>query len=309
MKKNLVLCFVTAACLLSACAQKTEPPKLTPTDTETGLENVLEAAEEGAQVSDDAAENSQTFYEPENAQQTELPDDSIGPVSFMPNEKGYSMVYGDNTLHAYFMRQNVLPGTGKMTIKKLSDDSVVETIDLQNEASCRISDQDSMFHLLGWEGGTHLTIQLSKTPISGETYYVTLEEGAFTSFDKTILSKEISDNASWCYGIAAYGINPKVKNGSAVYVGDEFTADILIRQPAAYAKIENFDENRVRFNEKEFEKDGQLEIRIYQIGEDAFTVTFYDDDDNPIGSIRMSYTASMPPEPEEEIPQKTITNL
>ncbi len=310
MKKKLFFCFLTAACLLSACGQKSAPPAITPTDTEqeastsAATDDIADAAAQTADNTDDASSDNSNA-----ASQSELSDESIGPVSFMPNEKGYSMVYGDNVLHAYFMRQNVIPGTGKMTIKRLSDNSVVETINLQDEASCTISEQDSMFHLLGWESGTHLIIQLKDIPVSGEAYYVNLEEGAFTSQDKTILSKAVTDNTTWSYGIADYGILPEVPNGSDVYVGDEFSATILIKQPAAYAKIENFDENRVRFNEKEFEKDGNLEIRIYQIGEDPFNVTFYDKDDNPLGSIRMCYTASMPPEPEEELPQKTITNL
>lgn len=243
------------------------------------------------------------------ANDTELTADSIGPVSFTPNEKGYSMVYGANTLHAYFKRQNVVPGNGKMMIRKTSDDSVIEEIDLKDTRKCSIGEADTTFDLLGWNGGTHLIIQLKDTPASGEAYYVNLEAGAFTSQDGAIQSKAIQDKTTWSYGVAAYGVLPALPSGSQVLVGDVLSADILIRQPAVLAKIENYDENRVRFNDKEFEQDAKLEIKIYQIGEDPFTVTFYDDDDNPLGSITLSYTASMPPEPEEEAPKKSITNL
>lgn len=191
----------------------------------------------------------------------------------------------------------------------MADDSVVEEIDLKDTEKCIVGEQDSTFSLLGWDGGTHLIIRLENTPASGESYYVNLEEGAFTSADGTIRSKAVSDSETWRYGVAPYGIVPALPSGSSVYVGDVLSADLLIRQPAAYAKIENYDENRVRFNEKEFEKDGKLEIKIYQIGDDSFTVTFYNDDDDPIGSITLSYTASMPPEPEEEAPRKSVTNL
>lgn len=304
----LCLSLCLSAGLLSACGQ-TAAPSLTSSDTEQAHNDAAEAtAQEAAKQSAptaDSQKNTQTDY----GADSQLPEDSIGAVSFMPNEKGYSMVYGDDTLHIYFMRQNVLPGTGRMNVLRYADDAVVETIDLQNEASCTPGEQDSMFYLLGWEGGTHFVIHLKETPSSGELYYVNLEEGAFTSQDGSIRSKAVSDNTTWCYGIADYGVIPKLPSGSEVYVGDTLTANILIRQPAAYAKIENYDENRVRFNEKEFEKDGKLDIRIYQIGEDPFTVTFYDNEDNPIGSIRLCYTASMPPEPEQELPQKTITNL
>lgn len=308
MKKNLVLCALAAVCLLSACEQGSSLPPA-PISEEKELaadENEDRKEAENVQPPEDAAAN---VKEAADSSQLEAGSDSIGPVSFIPNEKAYSMVYGDSTLHAYFMRQQVLPGTRKMIVRKFSDDSIVETIDLQNEASCTVGEQDSMFYLLGWESGSHFVIHLKEAPLSGELYYVNLEEGAFTSQDKTILSKEVSDKETWCYGVADYGIIPSLPSGSQVYVGDVLTARILVRQPAAYAKVENYDENRVRFNEKEFEADGKLEIRIYQIGEDPFTVTFYDAEDNPIGSIRLSYSASMPPEPQQELPQKTITNL
>ena len=196
-----------------------------------------------------------------------------------------------------------------MIIRKTSDDSVIEEINLKDTQKCSIGEADTTFNLLGWNGGTHLIIQLKETPASGEAYYVNLEEGAFTSQDGAILSKAIQDKTTWSYGVAPYGVIPARPSGSDVLVGDVLSADILIRQPAVLAKIENYDENRVRFNDKEFEQDAKLEIKIYQIGEDPFTVTFYDNDDNPLGSITLSYTASMPPEPEEEAPKKSITNL
>ena len=317
MKRTLFLCLLLSVSLLSACGQKAATPDITPSD------NAQEAIAEPSQTTDaslsgkeDAAEaatetttENDTQSSPSKEGDASLSNESIGSVSFSPNEKGYSMVYGDSTLHAYFKRQDVLPGAGKMTIKKLSDNSVVEEINLLDKNSCNIGDQDSMFSLLGWDGGTHIVISLKETPVSGEAYYVNLEQGAFTSQDGSILSKEITDNSTWCYAVAPYGIIPALPSGSSVYVGDVLSAKVLVKQPAAYAKIGNYDENRVRFNEKEFEADGKLEIRIYQIGDDPFTVTFYDDDDNPLGSITLTYTASMPPEPEQELPQKTITNL
>ena len=313
MKRKLLLCFFTAALLLSACGQKTESPAITPSDSvSASIDSDTDAAADNDNTlpSDSTASKDADSTDADaSGNAAPLTNESIGPVSFTPNEKAYSMVYGDKVLHAYFQRENVLPGTGKMTIKKYSDNSVVETIDLTDQSRCILGPKDSTFHLLGWNSGTHYIIPLKDMPVNGELYYVNLEEGAFTSQDKTILSKAVSDNATWCYGVAAYGIIPALPNGADVFVGDVLSATILIKEPAAYAKIENYDENRVRFNEKEFEKDGKLEIRIYQIGEDAFNVTYYDKEDNPIGSIRMAYNASMPPQPEEELPQKTITNL
>ncbi|WWR16868.1 hypothetical protein V1224_05395 [Lachnospiraceae bacterium JLR.KK008] len=318
MKKTALLFIMTAAvaaALLTGCGSESAAvPSPETAQTAPAADNdKADTAESDSQETDAKEETAEDKPSAapagEDSEDAPLPGDSIGPVSFMPNEKGYYMVYGSNTLHAYFKRQDVIPGTGKMTVHRLSDDSVVEEINLEDKEKCLVGEQDSTFSLLGWNSGTHLVIRLADTPESGETYYVNLEEGAFTSSDGTIRSKELTDASSWCYGVANYGVVPSLPSGSAVFVGDVLTADILVRKPAVLARVENYDENRVRFNEKEFQQDGKLDIKIYQLGEDPFTVTFYDEDDNPLGSITLSYTASMPPQPEEEIPQKTITDL
>lgn len=301
--------------LLTACGQEAAAPDITPPQaaSEPSADNAGQTLQENNEPDTETAENAAPDENlaagTESAADAPLPVDSIGPVSFTPNENGYSMVYGSNTLHAYFKRDNVIPGSGKMTIRNSADDSVVEEIDLQDKTKCIAGEHDSTFSLLGWDGGTHLIIRLEKIPASGESYYVNLEEGAFTSQDASLRSKAVSDPSTWRYGVADYGVIPALPSGSAVYVGDVLSADVLVREPAVLAKVENYDENRVRFNDKEFEQDGKLDIKIYQIGDDPFTVTFYDDDDNPIGSITLSYTASMPPQPEEEAPKKSVTDL
>lgn len=325
MKKRIAMLLLAAvlSTSLTACGNQPGQTQQPPTDNtpETAISESTDnpapapstpgtdTADGTVQIPENPLSDAPSDARPSASEDAELTADSIGPVSFTPNEKGYSMVYGANTLHAYFKRQNVVPGNGKMIIRKTSDDSVIEEINLKDTQKCSIGEADTTFNLLGWNGGTHLIIQLKETPASGEAYYVNLEEGAFTSQDGAILSKAIQDKTTWSYGVAPYGVIPARPSGSDVLVGDVLSADILIRQPAVLAKIENYDENRVRFNDKEFEQDAKLEIKIYQIGEDPFTVTFYDNDDNPLGSITLSYTASMPPEPEEEAPKKSITNL
>ncbi len=325
MKKRIAVISIAAALLASVTACGSQPGETPPaaenaaTDGDATPPGPADASEQTAPTGTDSSaaptsEPAQAAQPPaatetEAAQGQDLTADSIGPVSFTPNEKGYSMVYGSNTLHAYFKRLNVIPGSGKMTVRRTADDSVVEEIGLKDTGKCTIAQPDTTFDLLGWNGGTHLVIRLRDTPASGEAYYINLEEGAFTSQDGAIRSKAITDPSVWSFGVAPYGVIPKLPSGSQVLVGDVLSADVLVRQPAVLAKVENYDENRVRFNEKEFVQDAKLEIKIYQIGEDPFTVTFYDDDDNPIGSITLSYTASMPPEPEEEAPKKSITNL
>ncbi len=61
------------------------------------------------------------------------------------------MVYGSNTLHAYFKRLNVIPGSGKMTVRRTADDSVVEEIDLKDTGKC-VPLPSRTLPLICWDG-------------------------------------------------------------------------------------------------------------------------------------------------------------
>jgi len=326
MKKSLsmIAAALLSASLLAACGgqpsqtqQAAEDAAAAEQNTAAGEETTENTPNEDGKDTTapaDEAESAETESgetesgEAQDAADMPLTDESIGAVSFLPSGEDLPLVYGNDKLHAYFKRQNVIPG-GRMTVKKVSDDSVVEEIDLTDKSRCTVGEQDSTFDLLGWNGGTHLVIQLKSMPAPSESYYVTLEEGAFMSQDGSIASKEVTDSSVWQFDVARYGIALATPNGSDVYVDDVLSADIIIQGEAVKAEISNYDENRVRFNEKEFKESGKLEIKIYQIGEDSFTVTYYNAEDDPIGAITVSYTASVKPEPQEEAPKKAVTNL
>lgn len=313
MKRNIVCLLLALALTLTGCGENGSTKELTPTNEENAASEAVDETDSadaaGQEPGTSSASDNQQAAGSEAAEEM-LDETSIGPVSFTPNDNGFSMVYGNTTLHAYFKRQNVVPGDGKFVLHNAADDSVVEEIDLRDNSKCYVAEADSMFYMLGWDNGTHIVIQLKDTPKLGQSYYATLEEGAFTSQDGTIRSKAVTDKNIWPMNIAEYGVLPDVKSGSYVYVGDVLKAQIILKAPAAVAKVENYDENRVRFNEKEFTQSGELEIKIYQIGDDPFNVNFYDNDENLLGTARISYNAAMPPEPEpEKSPAKTVTQL
>lgn len=313
MKKNLLLSMVITALLFTACGTNQAEREVTPPETAgqavTEIENT-ETAETEANTAQTESQDTDTANTEETVAKEPLDDASIGPVVFTPNGNDFGFLYGTDMLDAYFKRPGVIPGKGKLRVHKVSDDSVVEEIDLSDVTNCEIAEPDTTFDMMGWEEGTHLSIYMDTLLESGESYYVTLEEGAFTSQDKKISSKAATDNTFWQLNVTSYGLILDDFGTTDVLVGDVLYADVLIRHPAAYAKIENYDENRIRFNDKEFTKDGRLEIKIYQIGEDSFTINFYDEGDALLGSSTLSFLAEIPPEPASDAPpKKPVTNL
>ena len=148
MKRNIVCLLLALALTLTGCGENGSTKELTPTNEENAASEAVD----------------------ETAAEETLDETSIGPVSFTPNDNGFSMVYGNTTLHAYFKRQNVVPGDGKFVLHNAADDSVVEEIDLRDNSKCYVAEADSMFYMLGWDNGTHIVIQLKDTPKFGQCY-------------------------------------------------------------------------------------------------------------------------------------------
>ncbi len=290
MKKRKLLPVLLGLVLsLSACGQNTEAPA-----------PAAPAAEEASEAA--AANDTKETTSAESANTTE----SIGAVYFSPGNDGIGMMLGSTTLHVYFERANVV-GVGTLTIMNKDTNTAVRTIDL-SKASESVS-PDTVQKQIGWDNGTHLWIDIEEPLDRGYDYYILCDEGAFTAENGTIRSKAITDPSIIAFGMYDYGIKLDTPSGDHVYVGDQLDATVYVEGEAKRAVIGDYDENRVRFDDTEFESTKETKIKIYQIGEDSFTVTFYDNNRDLLGKIAVSYTAEMPPEPETEVPERTTLDM
>lgn len=294
MKKKLLSILLSTATImvLTACGEKAAAPAASPASDSAVSSEVTDNADEA--VSDQATEDA--------GKQTA----SIGKAYFTPGSDNIDMMIGAQTLHAYFEAADVV-GAGDLTIVNADTKSAVMTLNLAKASEAATPDDISS--QLSWEGGTHLLIHMDKPLDKGYDYYVTLSEGAFQTKDGSKASKEVTDAGIWNFGFYDYGISLGVPNGSDVYVDDHIPMTLFVEGAAKKAVIEGYDENRVRFEDKESECTVDTEIKIYQIGEDSFTVTFYDNEHTILGKIPVTYNASMPPVPEEEVPEHSVVGL
>lgn len=270
-----------------------------------------ESEEAQADGAEDAVSSAIVEEKPGQEVAEVLPEDSIGPVMFTPSLNGYmtAMGRGGYVLTAYFMRPGV-KGAGKISIYSAGNDEKACVLDLSDEKVCYQVPDDGTLTNRGWRGGTQLEILLPEPYENSGTYYVLMDEGAFESEDGSLLSKELKDKSGWVYDVAEYGVDLAVKNGSKVYVGDKLYARVLLRAPAKKAKIEGYDENRLKFEEKEFKhEDGDLRFEIRQIGEDKFYVNFYDAEGELLSKVPVVYEAEMPEDPEKKKADDATINL
>ncbi|MCR4704764.1 MAG: hypothetical protein K5641_01745 [Lachnospiraceae bacterium] len=277
---------------LCACGQNTEAPA-------PAAPAAKEAAKDASPAPADAKEASTDDAKNDNAE-------SIGQVYFSPGSDGINMMLGSTVMHVYFERADVI-GAGKLTIMNKDTKAVAQELDLSTATEAVSA--DTVQKQLGWDNGTHLWINLDRPLDRGYDYYITCEEGAFATKDGSIQSKAISDPTMIAFGMCDYGIELKTPNGEHVYVGDHLDATVYVEGEAKEAVIEDYDENRVRLGDKKFDSTKETEIKIYQIGEDSFTVSFYDNNHDLLGKIAVSYEAEMPPEPESEVPERTTVGM
>ncbi len=290
MKKwKLIPVVFGLALSLCACGQNTEAPA-----------PAAPAANEDAAAgrNDDKAETA--------AADTAESSESIGHVYFSPGNDGINMMLGSTGLHVYFERADVV-GAGKMTIMNKDTNAVAKTIDLAN--AYEAVSADTVMKELGWDNGTHLLISIGEPLDRGYDYYITCDEGAFATKDGSIKSKPITDPTMIAFSMCDYGIKLETPIDTPVYVGDHLKATVYVEGEAKKAVVENFDENRIRLDDKEFESTKETEIKIYQIGKDSFTLSFYDNNHDLLGQIVVSYEAQMPPEPESEVPERNTIGL
>lgn len=253
--------------------------------------------------------NDGTFKEVEH-DDAPLTENSLGPVFFSPNSDSQVGLIprGSNTLHAYFKRPGV-KGNGYMTVYSEAHAKYCE-VNLGKKKYCYAASDDGTLKDLGWDDGTHLVIKLPKDYENSDNFYVLMEEGAFSTEDGSIQSKAVTDEKVWRYDVQNYGVELTVPNGGDVYVGDEIYARIFIRQPCHKVLIEDYDENRLSFEEKEFKReDSDLRFTIKQLGEDTFNIKFFDKERNMLSVIPIKYNASMRPDPEEEKVKRNIVGL
>ncbi len=292
MKKwKLIPVVLGLALSLCACGQNTEAP----------APAAPAAAEDAAKAPVESSDTDKTA--PTDAPKS---DETIGRVYFSPGSDDINMILGSTAIQIYFERADVV-GAGKLTITNKDTNTVARTIDLAT-ASEAVS-ADTVLKELGWDNGTRLLVDLGEPLDRGYDYYITCEEGAFATKDGSIKSKAILDPTAVAFGMYDYGIKLDTPSGENVYVGDQLGATIYVEGEAKKAVIEDFDENRVRLDDKEFESTKETRIKIYQIGEDGFTVAFYDNNHSVLGKIRVTYTAEMPPEPESEVPERNTIGL
>lgn len=200
---------------------------------------------------------------------------SAEEMEFAPLYEAELLPAGINELTVSFQRDDIVAGTGAVTLVNALDGSAVETIqtnDAEKVAIQPLTDEELID--LGWNTGCKATIKLTTPLAQLSSYYVTMTENAFTSTDGSVYTLAIEDNATWTIQTSEYGFCIDKKNLTA---GNTVPGQIMMDGSAATAAyIENADPAMISFDLGEFTASGSFQATLLAPGKTSFQVSFYD---------------------------------
>ena len=205
-----------------------------------------------------------------------LSDFVLSPVtSEATNYKVYPA--GLQELTVSFERDDIIAGSGTVSVYNAVDSSLVETVNMNDEKKVTTSPlDDDELNELGWTDGYKAVLTLSEPLAQNATYFVAMSQDAFSTEDGRGSSEATPDSYTWMFQTSPYGfsITPAEDGYMA---GTTATATILMDgSDAGYATIENVDTSMVSFDQNEFWATGNLTASFLASGETTFQVAFYD---------------------------------
>lgn len=184
---------------------------------------------------------------------------------------------GINELTISFQRDDILAGTGAISVVNAADGSVIETIQANDteKVSIRPLDAEELTEL-GWSTGCKASILLENPLAPLSLSYVTMTENAFTSADGTAMTAAIEDSGTWPIQTSGFGFWIDKKN---LTVGNTAQGQVMMDgTPATVARIENADPAMISFDVAELTAAGSsFTATLNAAGKTSFQVSFYDD--------------------------------
>lgn len=223
----------------------------------------------------------------EDAALTQLPISDFDFAPITSDSNAYETFQaGTNELEIRFQRNDLVAGSGTLTVYNAQDGSTIETVQMNDSTKAVIKplDADELMEL-GWAEGNKAVITLSRPLEQNSSYFVALSEDALMTLDGTAHSEATPDSFTWTIDTDAYGFCLN-KTAADITAGSTLSGQILMDgSDASYACIENADDAAVVFDVVEFWASGSLNATFQQPGKTSFQVVFYDDQGNILYTV------------------------
>jgi len=192
---------------------------------------------------------------------------------------------GTNSLQIIMNTPTVEAGTGKISIYKMSDDSLFAQYDIRTDKNIYVKTDNTAV-------SSTIVVLLTDNKVfePGESYYVTIDEKTFYVNDLGGFSGAVN-KGDWVIHIANFGIDGNINDLPDTYlVGDTIELPILVNDPAAQAVLTIADETYFGAETRSLSSTGKFEVTAKKAGTSQVSIMYLDKDGKWLDSTLFTFT-------------------
>ncbi len=208
-------------------------------------------------------------------------------IYFYPKSADDSVKFaaGTNSLQIIMNTPTAEGGAGKISIYRLSDDSLFAQYDVRTDKNIYLQTNTAA-------ASSTIVVLLTDNLVfePGESYYVTMDEQTFYVDDLKDFAGEVK-KGDWVFHMADFGIDGNINDLPDTYlVGDTIEIPVLVAAPAAQAVLTIYDETMFGAETRSIQEPGKLSVSAKKAGTGQIGVMYLDADGKWLDSTLFTFT-------------------
>ena len=235
-------------------------------------------------VSVDASDALTTSDLTDTAQEVGAGEASVGSMTYFPFGNGQmAALMGTSVFTLYFKSNDILYGSGSITVYDAGTNQVFEKIDVSDSSRCKISDIDSAGKTLtSWESGKMVKLYFDTAFSAGRSYYILMDDGCFTN--GVVGSAAVLDPTAITFSVKAYGIGTGDIQ-TAYAVQNSVNIPVVIGGDCASAVVKDYDGSFITLSTTSLSTNGNFTVSFLKSGTPSVTIKFLDSNGVELDSV------------------------
>ena len=224
-----------------------------------------------------------------DTQEVSASEASMGAMTYFPfGSDKMAALMGTSVFNLYFKTNDLLYGSGNITVFDAGTNQIFEKIDVTDGSKCQISDIDSAGKTLtSWDAGKMVKLYFD-TPFSAtRSYYILMDEGCFTN--GTVSSSAVLDPTLITFSVKSYGIGANSIQ-TAYAVQGSVDIPVIIGGDCASVQVKDYDGSFIALSSTMLTSNGSFTVSFLKAGNPSVTFKFLDSNGVELDSVSFSFS-------------------
>ena len=282
----ITLIFVFVLSLLTGCGRSNTATTSATEDSSSAL--LVGLNDEPTEMVVDTSGISSTQELFTDTQEVSSSEASVGSMTYFPfGSDKMAALMGTSVFTLYFKSNDLLYGSGFITVYDSGTNQVFEKIDVSDSSKCQIKDiDDAGKTLTSWDSGKMVKLYFDTAFSATRSYYILMDEGCFTN--GSVSSAAILDPTAITFSVKAYGIGANDIQ-TAYAVSNSVTIPVVIGGDCASAAVKEYDGSFVTLSTTSLSENGNFTVTFLKAGEPSISVKFLDSNGVELDSVSFSF--------------------